>query len=180
MEKKNLRNRPSDYQMIAVNSDTDPHHPMIDQLRKYVETSIEANMPECVFGVDLFKFNMLWGWYFILLDSTDHRIIGYAHATSGRGNVLDILHFCTNNQVYKGAGTRLMNDIVHFAKQEGYRVIQLDSMDDAVSFYEKQGFQKQYKEGDYENDCKPMKLNLTKKGGTRRRKKRVFRKTLRH
>lgn len=179
MDKKNLRNHPLAYQVVIVNGETNPNHPMIHKLREFIETRIAQNMPECVFGPNLFEYGFVWGWYFILLDplttNTDPAIVGYAHVhADDEKNEVEVRHFCTNTQAYKGGGTSLMQEIMKFTRQNGYNAIHLESLWTAVPFYEKMGFQKEYT-GDCTNLC-PMRFNIRRGGtrkGNRRRQKRT-------
>jgi len=171
MEKKNLRNHPLAYQVVVVNGDENRDHPMIHKLREFIETRLAQNIPDCEFGQNLFEHGFVWGWYFVMLDplaaDADPAIVGFAHANV-ESNELEVRLFCTNNQVYKGAGTSLMQEIVKFARQKRYAVIRLGSLWSAVPFYEKMGFQKEYT-GDCRNLC-PMRSTL-RNGGTRKGKR---------
>lgn len=162
MAKENLRAHPLGYSVVVVDGYKEPRHPALADLRRYKETQLMQEMPDCIFGDSLFSYGIIMGTYFILLNA-DSEIIGYAWANP-EGRALYLRHLCTNTQKYKGAGTILLNAVIKAAKEDGFRAVTLDSLEEAIPFYEKMGF---HAKGRSEDELYPMILSWA--GGTRKR-----------
>lgn len=165
MAKENLRAHPLGYSVVIVDGYKDPRHPALADLRRYKETQLIQNMPDCIFGDSLFSYGIVMGTYFILLNE-DSEIIGYAWG-SPEGHAFYLRHLCTNTLKYKGAGTILMNAVIARAKKDGFRRITLDALEEAVPFYERMGF---HNRGMSEDELYPMILRFSE-GGTRKKRR---------
>ena len=72
---------------------------------------------------------------------------------------LSISWICTKKDLYSGAGKILMNKTKQLAQINGYKGIELYSMEEPVEFYKKMGFVHMYENPAYENTRKRKRNN---------------------
>jgi ankyrin repeat protein len=118
----------------------------------------------------LSKSNLIIAYYTSEEGKSDNeKLIGFVTAKYSPNQFIDIDLICTNYR-YKGVGKQLIQIVKDIAKESAIPKITLKSVLPSVPFYSYQGFNVNTEKLDI--DLLPMKYNMSKYGGGKRKTKR--------
>ena len=154
---------------------------------QYILSMIETNLPDCLVNMDKDYVHGLLQEpdrcvLYLMVNNVIEGIAIFRHLSEEsiyndiEGNTIDVpvvkIDVLCGSSRYRGAGTKLVEQVSRICRVVGVRYITLNSLTEAVPFYLKTGFE-------CVGECK-LQMKTRKEGGRRKTRRHVRRSTLKY